>query len=113
VRRWIRRVGRERVEDLYALNRADVLGKGRDVTPDLEALAKLQVRVAGVLSANDALSVRELRVDGNDVMRELAIKPSRRVGEILEALLEKVVDDPKLNERDTLLAMIRSFAPST
>jgi tRNA nucleotidyltransferase (CCA-adding enzyme) len=112
VRRWIRRVTRERVEDLYSLNRADVLGKGRDVTADLEALAKLQVRVAGVLAAKDALSVRELCVDGNDVMRELAIKPSRRVGEILESLLEKVVEDPRLNERETLLAMIRAFAPS-
>jgi tRNA nucleotidyltransferase (CCA-adding enzyme) len=112
VRRWIRRVGRDRVEDLYALNRADVLGKGRDVTADLESLAKLQVRVGGVLAANDALSIRELRVDGNDVMRELGIKPSRRVGEILESLLEKVVEDPKLNEREALLAMIRSFASS-
>jgi hypothetical protein len=40
-------------------------------------------------------------------MRELAIKPSRRVGEVLESLLEKVVEDPALNERETLLRMIR------
>ena len=109
VRRWVRRVTRERVQDLYALNRADVLGKGRNVTPDLEALEKLKTRVAGVLAAKDALSVRELRVDGNDVMRELGIKPSRRVGEVLETLLERVVEDPTLNDRETLLAMIRSY----
>ena len=36
VRRWIRRVSRDRVEDLYALNRADILGKGRDVTDELQ-----------------------------------------------------------------------------
>ena len=75
VRRWIRRVTRDRVEDLYALNRADVLGKGRDVTTDLEALEKLKARVAGVLAAKDALSVRELTVDGKDVMRELVDRP--------------------------------------
>ena len=109
VRRWVRRVTRERVQDLYALNRADVLGKGRNVTPDLEALEKLKTRVAGVLAAKDALSVRELRVDGNDVMRELGIKPSRRVGEVLEVLLERVVEEPTLNDRETLLAMIRSY----
>ena len=40
-------------------------------------------------------------------MRELAIKPSRRVGEVLEAVLEKVVDDPALNDRETLLRLIR------
>ncbi len=107
VRRWIRRVTRERVQDLYALNRADIIGKGREVTPDLEALEKLKARVAGVLAAKDALSVRELAVDGKDVIRELGIPPSRRIGEVLEALLEKVVEDPAKNERETLLAMIR------
>jgi tRNA nucleotidyltransferase (CCA-adding enzyme) len=109
VRKWIRRVTRDRIEDLYALNRADILGKGRDVTAELEGLEKLKARVAGVLSAKDALSVRELAVDGKDVMRELAISPSRRVGVVLEGLLEKVVEDPSLNDRDTLLAMIRSY----
>jgi tRNA nucleotidyltransferase (CCA-adding enzyme) len=109
VRKWIRRVTRERVEDLYSLNRADILGKGRDVSAELEGLEKLKVRVAGVLSAKDALSVRELTVDGKDVMRELAISPSRRVGEVLEKLLEKVVEDPSLNDRERLLAMIRSY----
>jgi tRNA nucleotidyltransferase (CCA-adding enzyme) len=107
VRKWIRRVSRERVEDLYALNRADLLGKGRDVTRDLAGLERLKERVAGELAAQHALSTRDLAVDGKDVMRELAIKPSRRVGEVLDALLEKVVEDPSLNDRETLLRMIR------
>jgi tRNA nucleotidyltransferase (CCA-adding enzyme) len=107
VRKWIRRVSRERVEDLYALNRADILGKGREVTHELAGLERLKERVRGELAAEHALSARDLAVDGKDVMRELAIKPSRRVGEILEALLEKVVEDPALNDRETLLRMIR------
>jgi tRNA nucleotidyltransferase (CCA-adding enzyme) len=107
VRRWIRRVSRERIEDLYALNRADLLGKGRDVEPELEGLERLKERVAAVLTAKDALSVRELGVDGTDVMRELGIPPSRRVGEVLEVLLERVVEDPTQNDRETLLRLIR------
>ena len=107
VRKWIRRVSRERIEDLYALNRADLLGKGRDVTRDLAGLERLKERVAGELAAQHALSTRDLAVDGKDVMRELAIKPSRRVGEVLDALIEKVVEDPSLNDRETLLRMIR------
>jgi tRNA nucleotidyltransferase (CCA-adding enzyme) len=107
VRKWIRRVSRERVEDLYALNRADILGKGREVGQELAGLERLKERVAGELAAQHALSTRDLAVDGKDVMRELAIKPSRRVGEVLDALLEKVVEDPSLNERETLLRMIR------
>ena len=107
VRRWIRRVSPDRIEDLYALNRADLLGKGRDVTQDLAGLERLKERVAGEFAAAHALSTRDLAVDGQDVMRELAIKPSRRVGEVLEMLIEKVVEDPALNERETLLRLIR------
>ena len=107
VRRWIRRVSVERVEDLYALNRADILGKGREVPDELKGLDRLKERVASQLAARHALSTRDLAVNGQDVMRELAIKPSRRVGEVLEVLLEKVVEDPSLNERETLLRMIR------
>ena len=50
--------------------------------------------------------MRELAIDGKDVMRELGIPPSRRVGEVLDALLEKVVEDPSLNVRETLLALV-------
>ena len=50
VRRWIRRVSRDRVEDLYALARADARGKGREVTDELASLDRLEARVAGVLA---------------------------------------------------------------
>src|SRR5579862_2180653 len=66
VRRWIRRVGPDRVEDLYALNDADVRAKGRDFDDDLRALADLKAHVARVLAAGAALSTRDLAVNGND-----------------------------------------------
>ena len=107
VRRFIRRVSRERIEDLYALSRADVRSKGTDALAELSALEKLEARVTAILTARDAISVRDLAVDGNDVMRELGIQPGRKVGETLEALLERVIEDPRLNDRDTLLRLIR------
>jgi tRNA nucleotidyltransferase (CCA-adding enzyme) len=109
VRRWIRRVGADRVEDLYRLNEADVRGKGRDFEPDLDALAQLKVHVARVLAEGAALSTRDLKINGHDLMRELGLKPGRIIGEILEALLEEVTADPSLNERDALLARTRAI----
>lgn len=109
VRRWIRRIGKERLEDLYALNRADVIGKGKDPEPDLEALEKLKTRVSAVLSAGDALTVRDLKVNGHDLMRELGMKPGRELGEVLNYLLEQVTDDPSRNERETLLSLARAW----
>jgi tRNA nucleotidyltransferase (CCA-adding enzyme) len=109
VRRWIRRVGADRVEDLYVLNEADVRGKGRDFEPDLQALAALKAHVAKVLAEGAALSTRDLKINGHDLMRELGLPPSRVLGEILDALLEIVTLDPAQNEREALLGHAREF----
>ena len=106
VRRFVRRVGKDRLGDLLRLARADALGKGRPVDAELDGLARLQTRIDGVLAAGSALSTRDLAVNGQDVMQRLAIKPSRRIGEVLELLLERVLETPALNDRDTLLALI-------
>jgi tRNA nucleotidyltransferase (CCA-adding enzyme) len=112
VRRWIRRVGKDRVEDLYLLNEADVRAKGKDAMPDLEALAGLKVHVAKVLAEGAALSTRDLEVNGRDLMQGLAMKPGKAIGEVLEALLEIVTQDPKENDRERLLAHAKEILAS-
>jgi tRNA nucleotidyltransferase (CCA-adding enzyme) len=109
VRRWIRRVGAGRLSDLYVLNQADVRAKGRDFEPDLAALAALEAHVARVLAEGAALSTRDLKVNGRDLMTELGVKPGRIIGEILEALLDAVTTDPTLNERGRLLERAREY----
>jgi tRNA nucleotidyltransferase (CCA-adding enzyme) len=109
VRKWIRRVGADRLEDLYALNAADVRAKGRDFDADLEALAQLKAHVARVVAEGLALSTRDLRVNGHDLMRELGLSPGPLLGEILDMLLEAVTNDPGLNEKEALLAKARAY----
>lgn len=110
VRRWMRRVGVERIEDLYILNEADVRGKGRPCEEDLAALDGLKAHVARVLAEGSALSVKQLVINGNDLMGELGLKPGRILGEILNDLLEIVITDPAKNERTTLLDEARALA---
>lgn len=111
VRRWIRKVGVERLEDLYALREADVLGKGpgKSDPDELERTQALRVHVERVLAEGAALTVRDLTIGGRDLMTELGLAPGRILGEILEALLEQVIEHPELNERATLLARAREF----
>jgi tRNA nucleotidyltransferase (CCA-adding enzyme) len=109
VRRWIRRVGRDRVEDLYALNDADVRAKGRDFDDDLRALADLRAHVTRVLDAGAALSPRDLAIDGNDLIKELGLAPGPIIGKVLEALLEAVINGEVANEREPLLARAREY----
>jgi tRNA nucleotidyltransferase (CCA-adding enzyme) len=112
VRRWVKRVSVERLEDLYALNEADVRGKGVDATPDLSSLAALKAHVAKVMAEGAALRVRDLKINGRDLMTELAMKPGPALGKILDALLEQVINDPATNEREALLASARALLPT-
>ncbi len=112
VRRWMRRVGPERVEELYALNRADVLGKGRDATDDLARLEGLMAHVAHVCAAGAALTIRDLSIGGRD-LSALGVPPGPLYGEILRRLLDEVLDDPAKNEPSVLLARALEIAKAS
>jgi tRNA nucleotidyltransferase (CCA-adding enzyme) len=109
VRRWIRRITPELAPDLYDLGLADALGKGRDASADIAGLQRLRTRVDDVLAKGAAFSARDLVLGGNELMTALGIPPGRRVGEILAHLVEKVIDDPELNERERLIDEARRF----
>ncbi len=109
VRRFIKRIGKERLEDLYALNEADVRAKGKKDIPDLSALAALKAHVERVIAQGAALSTRDLAIGGRDLMKELAVPQGPTIGKILNALLEEVIADPAKNERETLLALARKM----
>lgn len=113
VRRWIRRVTPDLTGDLYALCRADARGKGieDETAADIARIDALEVRARAILEAGNALTVRDLAINGADLMRELGLGPGRAIGQILESLLEAVIDDPSLNERGALLARARSLRP--
>ena len=108
VRRFVKRVGPDLVSPLFALREADVASRGQGEDPQCESRV-LRDRIAKVAAEDAALRVTDLAIDGKDVMRVLGIPPSRRIGEILEQLLEKVLDDPKLNDRETLEAILRTL----
>ena len=108
VRRFVNRVGPELVPALFALREADVTSRGRGEDPQCETHV-LRERIAKVATEDAALRVTDLAIDGKDVMRVLGIPPSRRVGEVLDRLLDAVLDDPSLNQRETLERRVREL----
>ena len=112
VRRWVRRVSPELVDDLYALGQADVQAKGKDATEDLDHIAQLKAHVAKVIAQGAAFNVKDLALDGRALMTELGVKPGPEIGRVLRALLEEVVEDPTLNTKDALLERARGLLPS-
>ncbi|OLD10408.1 MAG: hypothetical protein AUJ06_02140 [Chloroflexi bacterium 13_1_40CM_3_70_6] len=109
VRRFVRKVGLENIPALFALRRADNIGSGAR-SPRMYALDALWERVQVEIRAASAFSLRDLAIDGNDVMRELGIAPGPEVGRVLNELFERVTDDPSLNTRDRLLELAREVA---
>ena len=111
VRRFIRKVGLENIPALFALRKADNIGSGAR-SPRMYALEALWERVQEEIRAASAFSLKDLLIDGNDVMKELGIPPSPEVGRILNELFERVTDDPKLNTREHLSEIAREIGRS-
>jgi len=69
--------------------------------------APWEAAVRAVRERGEPLSRGDLAVSGTDLRELGAAGP--RIGELLAALLERVLDDPALNRRDTLLALAREL----
>jgi poly(A) polymerase/tRNA nucleotidyltransferase (CCA-adding enzyme) len=106
VRRLLRKVGKENIEELLQVRMADRIGSG---VPKAEPYKLRHLRYMIEKVSRDPISVKMLKVDGNDVMEILKIKPGPKVGQILQILLEKVIEDPKKNEENFLKEEIKKL----
>ncbi|MCX7678019.1 MAG: CCA tRNA nucleotidyltransferase [Spirochaetes bacterium] len=108
VRRFMRKVGMENIEDLFVLREADRKGTGyRKGVPS--AIHELRKRIQKVIDEENAITVKDLDINGYVVMEEFNLTPGPMVGKILNHLLELVLDDPTLNKREILLEKAREF----
>ena len=108
VRRFLAKVGPDAVEQLFALREADNVGSG--VAPDADDLAELRARIAAELAAGPILDRSALAVDGSDLMTELGLPEGPALGRVLAGLFDRVVEDPRLNDRPTLMLLARDLA---
>jgi poly(A) polymerase/tRNA nucleotidyltransferase (CCA-adding enzyme) len=100
VRRMIVNVGKDRIQYLLNIRMCDRIGSGRPK----EQPFRLRKYTAMVDEAmRDPISVNMLKVDGNMLINELHEKPGPRIGWILHALLEDVLDDTAKNTKEYLI----------
>lgn len=106
IRKTVNKVGEELFFDLLEVMRADVLAQSSYLQKEkLEELEKIKMEYEAIRQKGDCLSIRQLAVNGNDLMKA-GIK-GRAIGEKLEWLLEKVLEEPSLNTREQLLEMLK------
>lgn len=99
VRRMVVNVGTENIWDLMNLRICDRIGTGRP-KEDPYRLRKYHAMIEEAL--HDPISVGMLKVDGQTLIKDLGIAPGPRMGHMLHALLEEVLDDPKKNTKEYL-----------
>lgn len=99
VRRFISRVGIEMVDDLLKIREADRIGSGVPKAFPYK-LRHLQFMIEKV--RHDPVHPKMLKLNGDELMKLLNIKPSRRVGYILSILLEDVLEKPERNTKEYL-----------
>lgn len=113
VRRFIIRVGKENLEDLYDLRFADMYGMWNQkieikYSEPVALLLELKERINEELMKQNALSLKNLNVNGKDLM-ENGIPAGKKLGEILNRLLDCVIEDPSLNSREKLLEIAKNI----
>ncbi len=107
VRRLIRKMGQDLVFTLLDLRRADVVAQGKGGnTQDVD---ELEERIKLELDKKSPFGLKDLAVDGNDIMSNFKIEPSPLVGQVLNHLLELVLDNPEMNHKEKLMKEAESF----
>lgn len=99
VRRFIREVGIEYLQDIMDLRTSDRVGSGS--TPTSWRLDLFKKRLEDV--QKEPFSVKDLKINGEDVMKALKIKPGPKVGEILNKIFAEVEEGRLKNEKASLL----------
>jgi putative nucleotidyltransferase with HDIG domain len=110
VRRFIRKIsalGVGMLDELLALREADNIGSG--LPAGAGRLDELRARVAAELTADAVLDRSGLAIDGADLMSELGLDEGPLLGRILDELLERVIAEPALNDRPTLLMLAQAM----
>lgn len=106
IRRFIRRVGVENVKDVIDLRIGDRLGGGTQ-TAESWRLKLFKKRIEEQLGPKP-FSIENLAINGNDIMKELKLKPGPKIGEILQKLFEEVDEDLSKNTREYLIKKIKT-----
>ena len=99
VRRLVRQVGPENMEELLQVRMADRIGSG---VPKAEPYKLRHLKYIIEKVSQDPISVKMLKINGQDVMRLLNVQSGPKVGQVLDILLGYVLNDPEKNKRDFL-----------
>jgi tRNA nucleotidyltransferase (CCA-adding enzyme) len=108
VRKWLASIEGNDFTQLFHVWRADCIATGKDITEDEIRIANVIKTITEVVNSKPAISIRDLAINGFDLMN-LGIPKDESMGLTMKALMSKVIENPELNEKETLLSMAKEM----
>lgn len=113
IRRFLVKIQPEYLDDLIDLRLADMYGKYNAPvrihdSAACQLLIELKERVEKLQSESQALSLKDLAINGNDLIA-LGVPAGKKIGLILDELFNAVLEDPGMNEREKLLIITKNM----
>lgn len=105
IKKFITRVGVDNLDDLFALQVADI--KGSKPPHDYSKIEKQRKEVDRILMEKEPLSMKDLKVNGNDLIA-VGFETGKKLGDTLKYLMEEVLQNPELNDKEILLRMAKN-----
>ncbi|MFH1546909.1 MAG: HD domain-containing protein [bacterium] len=107
VRRFIAKVGEENLDDLFKLRIADAVSNPKTMFTPKE-IELLQQRISEVRAKDMALKITDLALNGND-LEKIGVEKGPQMGEILKKLLDMVIEDPSINEKEKMENLVKGW----
>ena len=109
IKKWLNKIGEEQFRRLLNVRSADVCAQSSQYLVNrLDKIEQVRKCLEEVLSSEQCFQLKDLAVNGKDLMA-IGIEPGKRMGDILDQLLDMVIDGEVENEKDKLLKCVKSL----
>ena len=109
IRKLLSLIGEDLFRDLLKVKKADALAQNPKFYKEKEEkLIETEKKLNEIIKAQECFTIKNLNVDGKDLIA-LGIKPGKDIGIILNNLLNKVIENPNLNNKEILINMIKNL----
>ena len=108
IKRALNKLGEDIFLDLLKIKRADIKGQNLDHIDRLESVDELEKLYREIIDEKQCFSLKNLAVNGNDLIA-LGVVKGKDIGVTLNKLLEKVIDDAELNNKESLTKLVKEF----
>lgn len=103
IKRWLNKMDVEQFLRLLELRKADITAQNPAYAPErLFKVTRIETALAEVLSSQSCFSVKNLALNGNDIMQILNIKAGKEIGILLNQMLNLIIDEELENTKEAL-----------